>query len=108
MAQKQYNQFEILEKVPSDIAIAQKVVPLPIDILCQKVGIRRHEVDLHGPYKAKVRRERSVLGFAQESCRWIFSLPLWGVFYELELYTSRSCKTFASISAIHGPTKRGL
>uniref|UniRef100_A0A6A7G194 formate--tetrahydrofolate ligase n=2 Tax=Hirondellea gigas TaxID=1518452 RepID=A0A6A7G194_9CRUS len=54
MTSKDYNVINILDNVPSDIEIAQAVKPLPVHILCQKIGVQRNEVDYHGPFKAKV------------------------------------------------------
>ncbi len=41
--------------VPSDIAIAQAAVPLPIAEIAQAAGILSHELELYGNTKAKVR-----------------------------------------------------
>ncbi len=40
--------------VPSDLEIAQSVTPLPIQQIAEEVGILAEELELYGPYKAKV------------------------------------------------------
>jgi methylenetetrahydrofolate dehydrogenase (NADP+)/methenyltetrahydrofolate cyclohydrolase/formyltetrahydrofolate synthetase len=42
------------KNVPSDIEIAQSVTPLPITDIAQSLDIKSDELDLYGPYKAKV------------------------------------------------------
>ncbi len=44
----------LLTPVPSDIDIAQAAVPLPITQIAEEVGILPEEMDMFGPYKAKV------------------------------------------------------
>ena len=41
-------------KVPSDIAISQSLVPLPIGAVAADAGLLPGEVDAYGPFKAKV------------------------------------------------------
>ena len=40
--------------IPSDIAIAQSIKPLPIIDIAESIKVRADELDLYGPYKAKV------------------------------------------------------
>lgn len=40
--------------VPSDLEIAQSVTPLPIQQIAEEAGILTEELELYGPYKAKV------------------------------------------------------
>ncbi len=44
----------VLERVPSDIEIAQAATPLPIDKIAAEAGILPEELDLYGKSKAKV------------------------------------------------------
>ncbi len=44
----------LLTPVPSDIDIAQAAIPLPITQIADEVGILPEEMDMFGPYKAKV------------------------------------------------------
>ncbi len=44
----------LLTPVPSDIDIAQAAVPLPITQIADEVGLLPAEMDMFGPYKAKV------------------------------------------------------
>jgi methylenetetrahydrofolate dehydrogenase (NADP+)/methenyltetrahydrofolate cyclohydrolase/formyltetrahydrofolate synthetase len=46
--------LKLLRPVPSDIDIAQAVTPKPIAQIAEEVGVRPSELELHGPYKAKV------------------------------------------------------
>lgn len=46
--------LEPLEKVPSDIEIARSQVPKNIQVIAKELGILDHELELYGPYKAKV------------------------------------------------------
>ncbi|HPD97591.1 MAG TPA: formate--tetrahydrofolate ligase, partial [Synergistales bacterium] len=43
-----------LNRIPSDIEIAQKVTMRPIVEVASSIGIGEDELELYGPYKAKV------------------------------------------------------
>ncbi len=45
---------KLLTPVPSDIDIAQAAIPLPITQIADEVGILPEEMDMFGPFKAKV------------------------------------------------------
>jgi methylenetetrahydrofolate dehydrogenase (NADP+)/methenyltetrahydrofolate cyclohydrolase/formyltetrahydrofolate synthetase len=47
----------VRDPVPSDLAIAQAAVPLPVRRIAREAGIRPEELELYGDYKAKVRLE---------------------------------------------------
>ncbi len=49
--------IKLLRPVPSDIEIAQAAKIKPILQVAAELGIREHEVELYGPYKAKVKLE---------------------------------------------------
>lgn len=51
---KKYCSPEFKVPVPSDIAISQSVLAMPIDEMCKKLGLAQEEYDLYGKYKAKV------------------------------------------------------
>lgn len=53
------NPLNILEKVPSDIAIATAQTPKLVTEVAREVGLQEDEVESYGKYKAKV--ELSVL-----------------------------------------------
>jgi formyltetrahydrofolate synthetase len=46
--------LNIKSPVPSDIEIAQSVVPMPIQMMAEKMGVKIDQIDLYGKYKAKV------------------------------------------------------
>jgi formate--tetrahydrofolate ligase len=46
-----------MNAMPSSLEIARSVTPRPIMELARELGLRDDEVELHGPYKAKVRLE---------------------------------------------------
>ncbi len=46
-----------MKPVPSDLDIAQAQIPRPIADVARELGIRDEELELYGPYKAKVRLE---------------------------------------------------
>jgi len=46
-----------VKPVPSDLDIAQAQIPRPIAEVARELGIRDEELELYGPYKAKVRLE---------------------------------------------------
>ena len=45
------------QQVPSDLDIAQSVEPLPIKEITDDLGIRPEEIELYGPFKAKINLE---------------------------------------------------
>src|SRR5512140_3734822 len=49
--------LKLRRPVPSDIAIAQEAKLKPILQVAQELGIRPDELELYGPYKAKVKLE---------------------------------------------------
>jgi len=49
--------LKLLRPVPSDINIAQAAVVKPISQIAAELGIRADELELYGPYKAKVKLE---------------------------------------------------
>ncbi len=49
--------LKIVRPVPSDIDIAQAAAVKPILQVAEELGIRAHELELYGPYKAKVKLE---------------------------------------------------
>ena len=49
--------LKLLRPVPSDIEIAQAGKLKPILQIAAELGIRENELELFGPYKAKVKRE---------------------------------------------------
>lgn len=48
--------LKIKSPVPSDIEIAQSVIPLHISLIAEALGLEAGEIDLYGAHKAKVRR----------------------------------------------------
>jgi methylenetetrahydrofolate dehydrogenase (NADP+) / methenyltetrahydrofolate cyclohydrolase / formyltetrahydrofolate synthetase len=46
--------LKLLQPVPSDIDIARAAMPKHIKSVAHEIGILDHELDLYGPYKAKV------------------------------------------------------
>ena len=54
--------------VPSDLEIAQAAEMKPISILAEELGILPEELELYGPYKAKVKLE--ILDRLKECARW--------------------------------------
>ena len=46
--------LNILEKVPSDIAISEAQTPKPIADVAHEIGIQSNELENYGKYKAKV------------------------------------------------------
>ncbi len=49
--------LKLLRPVPSDIDIAQAAVIKPIAQIAAELGIRENELELYGPYKAKIKLE---------------------------------------------------
>ncbi|MFN3491780.1 MAG: formate--tetrahydrofolate ligase, partial [Anaerolineales bacterium] len=49
--------LKLLRPVPSDIDIAQAAKLKPILQVAEEIGIRENELELYGPYKAKVKLE---------------------------------------------------
>ena len=49
--------IKLLRPVPSDIDIAQAAKLKPILQIAQELGIRENELELYGPYKAKIKLE---------------------------------------------------
>ena len=47
--------LNLRQPVPSDIEIAQEAYVKPIAQIAEEVGILPEELELYGPYKAKVR-----------------------------------------------------
>ena len=50
-------QIKLLNPVPSDIDIAQAGTLKPIHVVAEELGIEENELELFGPYKAKVKLE---------------------------------------------------
>lgn len=46
--------LKIKSPVPSDIEIAQSVIPLHISLIAEALGLEAGEIDLYGAHKAKV------------------------------------------------------
>ncbi len=53
----QATKLKLLRPVPSDIAIAQAGKLKPILQIARELGIRENELELYGPYKAKIKLE---------------------------------------------------
>lgn len=49
--------IKLLNPVPSDIDIAQAGVLKPINLIAEELGIEESELELYGPYKAKIKLE---------------------------------------------------
>ena len=49
--------LKLLRPVPSDIEIAQAGKLKPITQIANELGIRENELELYGPYKAKIKLE---------------------------------------------------
>ena len=49
--------LKLRQPVPSDIEIAQEAKLKPIQQVAEEMGIRPDELELYGPYKAKVKLE---------------------------------------------------
>ena len=49
--------LKLLRPVPSDIDIAQAAKLKPILQIAEELGIRENELELYGPYKAKIKLE---------------------------------------------------
>lgn len=49
--------INLLNPVPSDIDIAQAGILKPINLIAEELGIEENELELYGPYKAKVKLE---------------------------------------------------
>eukprot|EP01025_Chloroclados_australasicus_P066025 TRINITY_DN9024_c0_g1_i1.p2 TRINITY_DN9024_c0_g1~~TRINITY_DN9024_c0_g1_i1.p2 ORF type:complete len:683 (-),score=106.19 TRINITY_DN9024_c0_g1_i1:223-2130(-) len=49
------SKLDIKDPVPSDIEIAQSVVPIPITEVAKRLGLKQEELELYGQTKAKVK-----------------------------------------------------
>jgi len=54
LAEKAKARLKIEEKVPSDVEISQSVDPFPVQEVAHAYGIPDENLDMYGPYKAKV------------------------------------------------------
>jgi methylenetetrahydrofolate dehydrogenase (NADP+)/methenyltetrahydrofolate cyclohydrolase/formyltetrahydrofolate synthetase len=54
-----HRHLDVITPVPSDIDIAQAVIPHDITRLCHELGLNASEYETYGAHKAKVRCRRS-------------------------------------------------